>query len=143
MKIVLRTILNKEYELKKIHVKANVRYWEDSEINGIEDVKGDLIPCREKDNWCPIIDVDSGIIENWIEGKIAKIHYKICDGFMCNFMDENNEFIYFYEGYVPDFMCPNRDGYGDYIIMNVIDNGLIINWNKNEVKIFLNIINDI
>ena len=142
MKITVQKIINQEYELKKIHIKAEVRYWEDAQVNGFEDVEGNLIPCKENKNWCPIIDVDLGIIDNWIIGNYAKIHYKVCDGFMCNFIDNNNGFIHFYEGYVPDFMCPNRDGDGDYIIMNINNDGVIENWDKNQVKKFLNIINE-
>ena len=71
--------LKREIELKTLNVHAGVRYWEDSEVNGVEDESGDMIPCRIGDSWEPIIDIDSGIIINWNQGVKAKIHYKVCD----------------------------------------------------------------
>ncbi len=35
------------------------------------------------------------------------------------------------DGYVPETMCPVGNGYGDYIIMNVFEDGTIENWNFN------------
>lgn len=134
MEINLTITKIQEVNLKRILVKANVRYWEDSEVNGIDDLNGDLIPCRQGENWCPIIDVDSGVIENWEKGKTASIHYKVCDGFLCEYLDDDNDAIYHYDGYVPKFMCPKEDGYGNYIIMDISEDGTIANWDINAVK---------
>ncbi len=80
--------------------------------------------------WCPIIDIDSGKILNWKEGAIAKIHYKVCDQFNCQIKDgEGNVHKKIEDEYVPGSMCPEEDGYGDYIIMNVDSNGIIEDWN--------------
>ena len=32
------------------------------------------------------------------------------------------------DGYVPSMMCPEGDGYGDYVIMKVAEDGTIANW---------------
>jgi len=32
--------------------------------------------------------------------------------------------------YVPEIMCPKENGYGDYIIMIVDENGKIENWKQ-------------
>lgn len=33
-------------------------------------------------------------------------------------------------GYVPDFLCPNGEGYGDYMIMEIDGGGFISHWKK-------------
>jgi len=119
-----------EMEAKTLHVKAGARYWEDATVNGVEDTVGDLIPCRVEgdENWLPVIDIDTGVITNWEQGKTAEIHYKVCDDGLYVVYDENEKEIARKDGYVPDTMSPKENGYGDYIIMNVDENGLIENW---------------
>ncbi len=117
-----------EVEIKFLKVRAGVRYWEDASVNDVEDEKGDLIPCRSNDNWCPIIDVETGIVVNWEQGKIADIHYKICDNGDYYLLDQNYQEVLHKEGYVPECLAINDNGYGDYIIMKVDENGLINNW---------------
>ncbi len=127
MKTIIK--IEKEVELKTLIVHAGVRYWEDSEINGEEDIEGDLVPCRVGDSWKPIIDIDSGAITNWKQGTKAKIHYKICDQCGWELLDEKGNIVLSAEdGYVPKTLCPADDGYGDYIIMSIDENGLIESW---------------
>lgn len=129
--------IEKEVNLKTIGVSAKVRYWEDSTVNDVEDVNGDLIPCRQGDNWCPRIDVDSGFIKNWKEGATADIHYKVCDCCELIVEDENGDVVKEYDGYVPEVLCPEENGWGDYIIMKVKSDGYISNWNpKALLEIF-------
>lgn len=121
--------IEEEVELKTLIVHAGVRYWEDSEVNGEEDTDGDLIPCRVGDMWKPIIDIDKGIITNWKQGTTAKIHYKVCDCCGWELLDESGNIILSAEdGYVPTTLSPAENGYGDYIIMTVSDNGKIEDW---------------
>lgn len=105
--------IEKEYDLKTIRV---------------EDTDGN-IPCRVDDNWCPIIELETGKITNWEQGKTAEIHYKVCDE--CNYSidDINGEEVIHRECYVPDFLCPKESGYGDYIIMDIDENGMIKDFN--------------
>ena len=128
-----------------ILVNAYVRYWEDGRINGVRD-NADCpnIPCAVKGEngyrWMPIIDIETGQIRNWREGTTAYIHYKVCDEFECRIIDEKGGercLIKDYEGYVPDFMCPKDCGYGDYIIMDIDENGYIQDWDKAEVRGFI------
>jgi hypothetical protein len=122
-----------EVEVKTLRVVAEARYWEDSTVNGVEDTEGTLIPCRDGDNWCPVIDVETGIITNWEKGKTAEIHYKVCDQCSWSLLDtEDNVVATQEDDYVPDTLCPEGDGYGDYIIMNIDENGQIQNWKFNE-----------
>ena len=78
--------------------------------------------------WCPLIDIDSGKILNWVQGIKADIHYKSCDNNTFVLLDENKAEITTKEGYVIDMMCPEENGYGDYVIMHVDENGQIKNW---------------
>jgi hypothetical protein len=117
-------------EIKTLEVEAKVRYWEDSEINGIDDEMGDLVPFRKDDLWCPVIDIDTGIINNWPKGTVAKIHYKIVDEGSYYIKDINGNIVLKIKNdYVPPIMCPKEKGYGDYIIMDINENGQIQNWN--------------
>lgn len=118
----------KEVEVKTLSVEANVRYWEGATVNGIEDVDGSLIPCRNGDNWCPVIDIDTGLITNWTQGTVASIHYKVCDAGTYRLLDEQGKELSISEGYVPKIMCPEGGGFGDYIIMGIDENGKIANW---------------
>jgi hypothetical protein len=127
MKIELT--VKKEFEVKTLLVEANVRYWEDATVNGVEDENGDLIPCKVGDTWKPIIDLETGLITNWEKGKEANIHYKVCDAGEYWLQDENGEKIVKAKGYyVPDFLAIDDSGYGDYIIMKVDKEGKINNW---------------
>jgi hypothetical protein len=127
MKIKLKK--EAEYDIKTLHVRAGVRYFEDTTVNGQTDDEGDLIPCRDgSDNWCPIIDIDTGIITNWEQGKGADVHYKICDDGSYTLKNNEGNVITYVDGYVPKCMCPEENGYGDYIIMKIDANGLIAGW---------------
>jgi hypothetical protein len=119
----------KEYNVKTLLVSAKVRYWEDSCINGITDTKdGSLVPCKNGKNWDLTIDVETGIITNWVKGITANIHYKVCDDGKYTLLDEYNNELVSYESYVPNCLCPKEDGYGDYIIMDINENGKINNF---------------
>lgn len=121
-------IIKKEVEAKTVEVKAAARYWEDAVVNGEPDEDGSRIPCRQGEMWCPIIDIDSGIITNWQKGVKADIHFKVCDEGSYFVKDENGEVILKIENdYVPNELIPGS--YGDYIIMTIDENGLIAEWN--------------
>ena len=129
MKVVIT--VEKEVELKTLLVDAGVRYWEDAKVDGIEDVNGDLIPCRDGERWKPIIDIESGIITNWKKGVKANVHYKVCDDGFYQILDNEGNVVLQKEDYVPNILDILRDSYGDYIIMNIDENGLIEKWNNN------------
>lgn len=141
---------------KLLYVDAGVRYWEDSEINDINDnnlydsrgAETPTMPCAEQVKpepttnifsdhyrWKPIIDVETGIIINWKKGVIASVHYKVCDDCMITYKkgDEvlctNDDYLY-----VPSFLSPKEDGFGDYIIMDIDENGQIDNWRPYKVE---------
>lgn len=122
-----------------VRVNAHVRYWEDSRINGTyDDATSPKMPCVSEDGeyWQPVIDVHNGHIDNWTDGIEAKIHYKVCDE--CGIVIADGETVIYDDmDYVPGFLCPEEEGYGDYIIMNIDDKGYIKLWDKDGVKEFL------
>lgn len=111
-------------------VSAGVRYWEDATVNGVEDTEGTLIPFRDGDYWCPVIDLRDGTIKDWPKGTTASIHYKVCDDGEYWLADEAGVKRFKWRGdYVPDrFLCHGDDGFGDYIILDVDANGYIQNY---------------
>src|SRR5690606_522627 len=121
--------IKQTFVIKTLKVEAKVRYWEDASVDGVEDTNGTLIPCRKGDLWCPLIDIDSGRITNWGQWKVAEIHYKICDEGTYTLLDENGNEVKRIEGYVPGLLAIEDSGYGDYIIINVNEDGLINDWN--------------
>lgn len=126
MKVKIK--IEETFNATHLLARVGTRYWEDATVNGIEDVDGDLIPCRDGDYWCPKINIETGQIENWKQGTTADIHYKSCDDNEFQLLDENGHLIKQIEGYVISTMCPEENGYGDYVIMKIDENGFIQNW---------------
>lgn len=137
MGILINLRTGTEVNIKTLRVEAEVRYWEDADLNGQEDFDGN-IPCRYDHFWCPDIDTETGKINNWVIGNTAKLHYKVCDGCHWELLDEKDEIVVQNgNDYVPDTLCPERNGYGDYIIMSIDKDGYIRDW-KFNIKDFIN-----
>ena len=135
MKVKIK--VEKEVDIKTLDVSAGVRYWEDGTVNGVDDENGDLIPFRVDDRWKPVIDVEKGQIKDWPMGVTAELHYKVCDDGCYYLKDENNDVVLSIDfDYVPRMMCPKENGYGDYIIMDIDENGFIADW-KFSLKGFI------
>lgn len=126
----MRATIKKTVEVDVIFLQAScgVRYWEDARVDGVADDSGYLIPCRNGNKWEPLIAVDTGVIKNWTPGKTARIHYKVCDDGAYTLFDGNMNPIKKVEGYVPEIMCPEENGFGDYVIMKVDAEGRIADW---------------
>lgn len=129
-----------------LKVNAGVRYWEDADINGIPDIEdadeqyAPKMPCSKfidgEWRWCPEIDASTGKILNWEQGVTADVHYKVCDECEIDYVDEDGNLICNNDGYYycPRFLCPKENGYGDYIIMDIDENGQILDWDAKEVE---------
>lgn len=117
-----------EVDVKYIKAEAGVRYWEDAKVNGVDDVEGTLIPFRHGDTWDIVIDLETGTIIGWPKGIDADTCYKVCDDGVYTLLNEQKEPVVKIEGYVPDIMCPEGGGYGDYIEMKIDSDGKIANW---------------
>ena len=121
----------KKVDVQFLKASCGVRYWEDSEVNGEPDETGEKIPFRNDDRWEPVIDLDTGIIQGWPKGTTASIHYKVCDAGRYELLDDTKNVVAAIEGYVPVIMSPAENGYGDYVIMDVDENGKIGQWKVN------------
>lgn len=112
-------MIEQEIDIKTVKVEVAVRY-ED------EDIPYDF-PLRHGDMWEAKIDIDTGKIIDWPEGKSGKLSMKVCDEGTYRLYDENGKLIKSHEGgYVPNRLIPGR--YGDYIDLVINKNGLIENW---------------
>ena len=120
--------ITQDFEVVTIKVSAQVRYWEDGRVAGSDDVDGTLIPLRSGDCWEPSIDLDTGRIRDWPSGVQADVHYKVCDAGVYTLLDAEGNTLATRSGYVPDLMSPGGEGYGDYIIMKIGQDGLIAKW---------------
>ena len=118
-----------------LHVEAEVRYWEDTTVDGVDDKDGSRIPCRRGALWCPIIELATGKIINWRSGCVASVHYKVCDQgeYWLGTADQRTAKRKGY--YVPDdLLCVGDRGYGDYIIMTVQADGQIAGWKQPKLN---------
>lgn len=124
-----------------IEVDAGVRYWEDASVNGVEDTEGTLIPGRKDTpqgpSWQVRIDLERGRIEGWPVGTTANIHYKVCDAGIYWLTDQAGQRLAQWRGYyVPNqFLCHGSEGFGDYIIMDVGEDGTIAGYRRPEIDL--------
>jgi len=124
----IEIVETRQVEVTHLKAECGVRYWEDATVNGVEDSEGTLVPCRSGRDWAPVIDLVTGQIKDWPEGKTAKIHYKVCDDGRYALLDASGAEVASITGYVPKIMCPGGSGYGDYVIMNIDGSGKIEGW---------------
>lgn len=112
-----------------VQAECGVRYWEDATVNGVEDDNDDpKIPFVQGSTWQPLIELETGKIVGWPEGTTASVHYKVCDDGRYWLLDADKKPVKKIDGYVPSFMAPEGDGYGDYVIMKIGPDGKISNW---------------
>lgn len=123
--------INRPVEVEAVYLRAicGVRYWDDGTVNGFtDDEDAPTIPFASKDNWAPLIDIDTGCVVDWPEGTTASVHYKVCDEGRYELLDAGCNVITAIDGYVPRIMCPKESGHGDYVIMDIGADGRIANW---------------
>lgn len=125
--------IEKDFDIKYIEADFGVRYFEDAELNGIEDDnENPKMPCiikkQNENRWKILVDIEKGRINNWETGNTAKIHYKVCDDGIYSLLDEHGGYIKKIESYVPAIFAINDEGFGDYVIMNIDEDGFIENW---------------
>ncbi len=118
-------------------VSAEVRYWEDAEINGVQDTEeGDNIPLKVGNLWKPQIELEKGRVMNWPQGTTADIHYKVCDQGEYWLEDANGKRMKKKGDYVPDELLAVGDhGYGDYIILKIDEAGMIEGWKTPSINL--------
>lgn len=121
-------------EVTAVKVSAEVRYWEDAEVNGKPDTEqGDNVPMRNGKLWEPTIDLDRGFVHAWPPGTTASIHYKVCDAGIYELISPDGEVVARKDGYVPSFLAVKERGFGDYIILDIGADGVIDGWGAPEI----------
>ena len=115
----------------RLLVSAEVRYWEDAEINGVQDTEeGENIPLKVGILWEPRIELETGRVIDWPQGTTADIHYKVCDQGEYWLEDAEGMRLKWKGSYVPNALLAIGDnGYGDYIILKISADGIIEGWN--------------
>ena len=117
-----------------IEVSAEVRYWEDTSINGVEDGDGTLIPFRDGILWKPVIRLSDGFVLDWPAGVEADVHYKVCDQGQYWLKDADGRRIAKWHGdYVPAHILSQQDRDDDYIICQIGGEGRISGWEAPEI----------
>lgn len=123
--------VEKEFDVKTLTVSFPVDDWSDFTVDGIDDEMGVDVPCRVGDNWIIQIDVEKGIIINWVDGKTVSVYCKVRDEGTYTLRDAEMNVILEKDGYVPDCLCPKENGYGDYVLMDIRADGSIEDWEPN------------
>jgi hypothetical protein len=96
-----------------------------------DDIPGNF-PLRIDDRWIATIDIVTGIIRDWKQGISGRVFSKACDGGKYYLLNENKEIVFKQEyGYVPNKLLPPKDGFDDYIDLEINEEGKIINWYEN------------
>jgi len=127
----------------------NIRYLNVEYIDSAEFITYNGKDCNFKDNIFPYskktestdydalinftIDIDTGKVLNWKEGDTACIYNKPVDSGIYTFMDENKKNVLKISDYVIDGLDIEDEGFGDYIILRILPDGTINNWNKDKV----------
>lgn len=124
-----------EFEISAIRVSAEVRYWEDADVNGKSDDDGSAVPLRNGDCWEPVIELETGRVRDWPEGTTADIHYKVCDAGEYELLNPDGSIVANRNGYVPGMLSVGENGYGDYIILKIGPDGLIEGWETPQIDV--------
>lgn len=132
MKVVMNS--SQEIEVKYVKVELPIRY-------GEEDMVKDF-PLREEiptdkygyDCWKGTIEIDTGKILEWPQGKIGSFYLKVVDEGSYYLLDKNQKIVAsIKQDYVPNQLLPPKDGYGDYVNFEIDENGIITNWYINPM----------
>jgi hypothetical protein len=117
MKIEIPT--TKTVDIKFVRVVLPIRH-------GSEAMPEDF-PLRQGDVWQATIDLETGIIENWPQGKTGEFYMKVTDMGSYYLMDaDRNDVLSIEQDYVPHGVIPGK--YGDYVQMEIDESGRITNF---------------
>jgi hypothetical protein len=126
----MKALITKTVEVETIRISVPVRYEE-------EDIPYDYFG-RNKDMWEIEFNVNNGQIVGFAGDSIS-IHMKVVDCFQCQIKDVDGSTVKEYgPDYVPEFMPGEH--YGDYVILDINEKGVIVNWaneNREDLLHFL------
>ena len=152
MKIKQPVTVIQEFDVKYFCAKVHPRYFEDSTLNGVEDISYDeqqegakpRMPMfvedpkskhpEDKYVWELKIDLETGNILWWPEGYEARIHYKICDDGIYWLETEHGGSVHVIESYVPHILNPGDRYDSDYAIFNIDKKGHIVEYDNVDVE---------
>ena len=118
--------VSKEVDITTLVAVFPLDDFEDAEFGG--EFNGE-IPCKEGSAVKFIISFDTGVILNWTKGVTAEFHQKVVDCGSYYLLDSDSNIVASKEGYyVPRCLSPSGRGFGDYVIINVDEDGKIENY---------------
>ena len=124
MKAIIK--VEKEVDIRAVVISVQPRHIGDSEDDDMPTDFPGL--CDAKTNWICSINIDTGKIEGWPFGDSRSLHIKVCDAGLYTLYDNHCNSVAVIDGYVPNGLIPGS--YGDYIEMEIDENGIITNWPK-------------
>jgi hypothetical protein len=121
--------IKKKAPVTTLVASMEVRYWEDAEVNDVEDdPTNPVIPLRKGNLWNITVDLATGKIKDWPQGTTAITHYKVCDAGIYALLDADGTEVVRKADYVPSMLAPGGRGYGDYVILMINADGIIEQW---------------
>lgn len=138
--------------IKYFCIDTIVRYWEDGMVNDIDDISWDeqesgeepRMPLHykienpsskdESYGWRIKIDFETGNVVDWPKGCRGNIHYKVCDGGIYWLETNYGKIKHKINSYVPEIIDFYGGSYGDYIVMNINEDGHIKEWDVEKQK---------
>lgn len=120
MKIKIPKII--EEDIARLRIDAAVNY-------GDEEIPENF-PGRRGDSWTAVIDIDTGKIEGWPQGRAEKMHLTVKDcGSYILFNRAGFVVAERLNNYVPHGVVPGK--YGDVIELDIAEDGTVKNWTRN------------
>lgn len=115
-------------EAKFLEVRVPIEFWEEANIDCFPDLKG-RVPFRDGDFWAPVIELDNGRIEGWPVGVLVETMYKVRDSGEYWLLNEGRKRIAkLKDRYVPACLAIGENGWGDYLILTIGENGYVQDW---------------
>jgi hypothetical protein len=107
-----------EIDVQVVRISVPVRYEE-------EDIPNDF-PLRNLDIWQGTVNIETGQILEWPKGQSGNLQMKVTDSGVYVLLDSEREVIEELCCYVPHGLVPGE--YGDYINLEINEDGVITNW---------------
>lgn len=92
--------------------------------------KVELLHRRGERYWRDIIDLSTSQLRKWPKNTPYDFYDKICDSGTYRLLDAENNFLKEIQDYVPNEVIPGE--YGDYMDLQIDENGIIKNWPKED-----------
>lgn len=122
----LKVYCGDRIEHKDFHIGGQTYEGTEEFLSAYPQLKGDRGNYRDNQLML-IIDIDSGEVVNWPKGVHFDFYdWKIVDEGQYIVLDQSNNIIADYIGYVPE--CIGEGGYGDYFEFEIDENGHIVDW---------------